>query len=648
MRAVQCHALQMGVGMPDTVSEEYGLHRWGAGMFAPLDNGDLGLVNPARPDDTPASLPELLHNLHARGVHTPVLVRVGAFLRRQLDALNTAFTRAIETSGYQAPYRGVFPIKVNQQAEVIDRIVEYGRPFQFGLEAGSKPELILALSRDLPQGALLICNGIKDAEFVRLGILARKAGTNCVLVIESPGEVDTVIAEARRLGEKPALGVRIKLTRRVTGNWADSSGDRSTFGLTTKEVVDLVERLRAEDMLDCLCLQHAHLGSQVPQMMDIRQATDEACRFYTELRRLGAPLSYLDLGGGLGIDYTGEARASENSMNYTLEEYCTNLVETVRYQMDAAEVPHPTLVTESGRAIVAHSSMLLSDILEASYFDRSAPVTPEPDDHHMLGDMAAIPDYLSPRRVQECLNDAEYYREEARALFRRGVIGIEEVARAEQIFLFVIGRIKELVARTPDVPQEVREELSAHRDIYRVNFSLFQSLPDVWAIDQLLPIAPLQRLGEVPERRAVLSDITCDSDGKIDQFVLGHGIGNALPVHELRANERYFLGVFLVGAYQETLGDLHNLFGDTNVVTVDFNEDGVLELQHEVEGDTVHEVMAHVEYEPRQCLDAFKRIVERGVRDGRLNPSQRRMLMETYRHAMNGYTYYEQEEHTHG
>jgi len=635
--------------MPDRVFQEYGIHRWGAGMFARMENGDLGLVNPERPNDTPASLPDLLHKLHERGVHTPVLVRVGAFLRRQLEHLNQAFASAIATSGYQGSYRGVFPIKVNQQAEVIDRIVDYGRPFQFRLEAGSKPELILALSRDLPKGALLICNGIKDAEFIRLGILARKAGINCVLVIESPGEADTVIAEAKRLGEKPALGVRIKLTRRVTGNWADSSGDRSTFGLTTKEVVDLVDKLRAADMLDCLVLQHAHLGSQVPQIMDIRQAVDEACRFYTELRRLGVPLEYLDLGGGLGIDYTGEARANDNSMNYTMEEYCTNVVETVKYQMDEAEVPHPTLVTESGRAIVAYSSMLLSDILEASYFDRAAPLTPEDDDHHMLSDMAAISGYLTPRRVQECLNDAEYYREELRALFRRGVIGIEEVARAEQIFLYIVGRIKDVVQQHPaDVPQEVLEALSAHRDIYRANFSLFQSLPDVWAIDQLVPIAPLQRLNEKPLRRAVLSDITCDSDGKIDQFVLGNGIGNALPIHELTEGERYFIGIFLVGAYQETLGDLHNLFGDTNIVTVDFNEDGVLELQHEVEGDTVSEVMAYVEYEPRQCLDAFKRIVERGVQDGTLNPAQRRMLMETYRHAMNGYTYYEHEEHTHG
>ncbi|MGY6549406.1 MAG: biosynthetic arginine decarboxylase [Roseinatronobacter sp.] len=634
--------------MSDHIFQSYGIHRWGAGMFAPLPNGDLGLVNPDRPDAPPASLPALLHALDARGIHTPVLVRVGAFLRRQLEDLNHAFARAIEANGYQAPYRGVFPIKVNQQAEVIDRIVDYGRPFQFGLEAGSKPELILALSRDLPKDALLICNGIKDAEFIRLGILARKAGINCVLVIESPAEADTVIAEAKRLGEMPALGVRIKLTRRVTGNWADSSGDRSTFGLTTKEVVDLLDKLRAADMLDCLVLQHAHLGSQVPKMLDIRQAVDEACRFYTELRRLGAPLIYLDLGGGLGIDYTGEARASDNSMNYTMDEYCFNVVETVKYRMDEAQTSHPILVTESGRAIVAYSSMLLSDILEASLFDRADPIAPEEGDHHLLSDMAAIVGYLSPRRLQESLNDAEYYREELRAHFRRGVIDIEQIARAEQIFLHVVHRIKDVVAQTPDVPQEVLAELSAHRDIYRANFSLFQSLPDVWAIDQLVPIAPLQRLNETPLRRAVLSDITCDSDGKIDQFVLGKGVGNALPVHELRPGERYFIGAFLVGAYQETLGDLHNLFGDTNIVTVDFNEDGVLEIQHEVEGDTVAEVMAYVEYEPKQCLDAFKRIVERGVQEGSLNPSQRRMLMETYRHALGGYTYYEHEEHTNG
>ena len=634
--------------MDDTVFKSYAIHRWGKGILGLCANGDLGLINPARPDDPPASLPQLLHNLHARGIDTPLILRVGAFLRRSLDDLNSAFERAIAANGYGSVYRGVFPIKVNQQAEVIDRIVEYGRAHGFGLEAGSKPELILALSRDLPDGALLICNGIKDAEYVRLGILARKAGINCVLVIESPGELATVIAEAKRLGEKPMLGVRIKLTRRVSGNWADSSGDRSTVGLTTKEVVDMVDKLRAADMLDCLCLQHSHLGSQVPQMMDIRQAIDEACRFYTELRRLGVPLTILDLGGGLGIDYTGEARATENSINYTVDEYCSNLVEAVKYAMDEAGQPHPVLVTESGRAVVAYSSMLLSEILEASYFDRAAPITPEEGDHHMLSDMAAIVGYLNPRRVQECLNDAEYYREELRALFRRGVIDIEQVARAEQIFLFLVGRIKDLVAQTPDVPQEVLHELSAHRDIYRTNFSLFQSLPDVWAIDQLVPIAPLQRLNEVPGRRAVLSDITCDSDGKIDQFVLEHGVGNAMPVHELRKGERYFIGIFLIGAYQETLGDLHNLFGDTNVVTVDFNDAGVLELKHEVEGDTVAEVLTYVEYEPKQCLDAFKAIIERAVRAGRLNPSQRKMLMDTYREAINGYTYYEHEEQANG
>ncbi len=636
--------------MDDSVFRSYAIDRWGRGMLGLCENGDLGLLDPSRPAAAPTSLPVLLDNMRARGIDTPLILRVGAFLRRSLDDLNGAFARAIATAGYKSVYRGVFPIKVNQQAGVVDRILDYGRAYGFGLEAGSKPELILALSRDLPEGALLICNGIKDAEYVRLGILARKAGINCVLVIESPGELDTVIAEAKRLGEKPMLGVRIKLTRRVSGNWADSSGDRSTFGLTTKEVVDMLEKLRAQDMLDCLTLQHSHLGSQVPQIMDIRQAVDEACRFFTELRRLGAPLEYLDLGGGLGIDYTGEARATDNSMNYTLDEYCTNIVETVIYAMDEADQPHPVLVTESGRAIVAHSSILISDILEASYFDRSEPISPEPDDHHMLSDMAAITGYLSPRRVQECLNDAEYYREELRALFRRGVIDIEQVARAEQIFLYVVGRIKDLVAQSDNVSPEVLEELNEHRDIYRANFSLFQSLPDVWAIDQVLPIAPLQRLNEKPGRRAILSDITCDSDGKINQFVLEDGIDNALPIHELRATERYYIGVFLVGAYQETLGDLHNLFGDTNVVTVDFNAEGILELEHEVEGDTVAEVLSAVEYEPRQCLDAFKGIVERAVRSGRINPGQRRILMETYRESLNGYTYYEHlhEEESHG
>ncbi|MFS4437032.1 biosynthetic arginine decarboxylase [Paracoccaceae bacterium GXU_MW_L88] len=623
------------------LSQIYGLNRWGAGMFAACDNGDLGLINPANLEASPQSLPEMVKNLDARGIQTPVILRVGAFLRRQVEAINESFARAIAQSGYRNIYRGVFPIKVNQQAEVVDRIVDYGRKWSVGLEAGSKPELIVALSRGLPPGALLICNGIKDAEFIRLAILARKAGINCVVVIESPEEVETIIAESRRLGEKPMLGVRIKLTRRITGNWAESSGDRSTFGLTAKEVVDLVDRLDEADLLDCLKLQHSHLGSQIPKVIDARQAVDEASRFFIELSRLGAPLEYLDLGGGLGIDYTGEARATENSINYTLDEYCLNVVEAVRYAMDAADLPHPVLVTESGRATVAYSSMLLFDILGASYFDRTEEVAPEPDDHHMLSDMAAIPGYLNARRVQECLNDADYYREELRALFRRGVIDLRQIARAEQIYLYVIGRIKDLVNQTENVPLEVVEELSAHRDIYHANFSVFQSLPDMWAINQVLPIAPLQRLNEKPNRRAVLSDITCDSDGKIDQFVLEDGIANALPIHELRDGESYYVGVFLVGAYQETLGDLHNLFGDTNVVTVDFNDDGALELLHEVEGDTVAEVIAYVEYEPKQCLDAFKTIVESAVKAGKIDARERKIMIDTYRVAIGGYTYYE-------
>ncbi|MEO0995467.1 MAG: biosynthetic arginine decarboxylase, partial [Pseudomonadota bacterium] len=523
----------------------------------------------------------------------------------------------------------------------VDRIVEHGRGFGFGLEAGSKPELLIALSRKLAPESLVICNGIKDAEFVRLAILARKLGIDCVIVLESPGELETVLAEAKALGVEPALGVRVKLTRKISGKWAESSGDRSAFGMTTNQVVDVLDRLREEGLAHCLTLQHSHLGSQIPSVNEARMAADEAARFFIELRREGAPLTHLDLGGGLGIDYTGEARAAANSINYTLGEYAQNLIETVAFALDAAEEPHPTIVTESGRATVAYSSILLFNLLESPYYDRALAEKAEEEDHHHLQSLAEIPSYVSEARLQECMSDADWYREELRALFRRGQIGLREIARAERVYLYAIDRIKRVAAGMDDLPEDVAEALDGQADIYHGNFSLFQSLPDVWAIDQVHPVIPLQRLSETATRRAVISDVTCDSDGKIDRFVLADGVSHALPVHDLRSEEPYYLGVFFVGAYQETLGDLHNLFGDTNVVTIDLRGDGGYDLLHEVEGDSISEVLTYVEYDPRDCIDAFKARVEAQVSSGRLGAAERRQLIALYKDSMSGYTYYE-------
>jgi arginine decarboxylase len=566
---------------------------------------------------------------------------VADFIRWRIDQINDAFNSSITELEYHGSYKGVFPIKVNQQAQVIDRIVAYGERHSFGFEVGSKAELLIAMAHNQGSESALICNGVKDEEFIQLALMSLQLGFNTFLVLESPRELDLVLAVAKRMKLRPQLGIRIKLTHEVSGNWAASSGDRSTFGMTIAQVMDVVDALRADGFLDCLKLQHCHLGSQVPNIIEIRMAAQEACRFYLELRKEGAPLEFLDLGGGLGVDYTGEHRATENSTNYTLKEYCLNIVETVKYAMDEADAPHPVIITESGRACVAQSSMLLFNVLEATQFDSTDPVVGAEDDHTLLKSMLAVEDYLTPERVNEAWNDLVYYRNEMRALLKSGQVSLRETAKAERIHLYMMSRIKTMLADSDMENEEMGKAMEQTADILHGNFSLFQSLPDVWAIDQIHPIAPLHRLNEKPRRRAILSDITCDSDGKIDKFVLGDGVSNTLPVHDLRAAEDYYLGVFFVGAYQETLGDLHNLFGDTNVVTIELRDDGSFELMHEQDGDTISEVLSYVEYDPRLMVNNFKKTVESAVRAGKLSPRERLEMITAFKDSINGYTYFE-------
>ena len=618
----------------------YGIDRWSKDLLTVLPNGDVALCDPANPDAAPVSLPAIMHDLHQRGIASPLVLRVKRFLEAEIHRLNKSFADAIARCGYKAPYRGVFPIKVNQQAQVVDRIVEFGHQYNYGLEAGSKPELVIALSHRLSKEALIVCNGVKDVEFVRLAILSRRIGFNTVIVLESPKEAEIVIEVAKELEQDPLLGVRVKLTNQIGGKWQSSSGDRSAFGMNTDQLLRVVDRLRDEGLLHCLKLQHSHLGSQVPDVNDVRRAVSEACRYFAELTREGVPLTHLDLGGGLGVDYTGEKRASENSINYSLEEYCANVVETVAYAMDAEGIDHPVLVTESGRAVSATSSMLIFDVLESTLYDAPDAPNVEPDDHHLLTDLAAVSGYLVAERVQECWNDARFYRDELRALFRRGHVDLRQMARAERIYLNLMTRIKEIAHNTGE-NIELDRELQKIADVYHCNFSVFQSLPDAWAIDQLHPIVPLQMLDQPPDRRAVLADITCDSDGKMDQFILAGEIAPSLPVHSLPEDRPYYIGAFFVGAYQETLGDLHNLFGDTNVVTIDLRPDGGFDLLHEQEGDSIAQVLAYVEYDPTDCIAAFRKMVDEAISAGNITTKERRTLIGAYRDSMNGYTYFE-------
>ena len=608
-----------------------------------LPHGNIGLKDPLNPESVSVDLAEIIRKLEKRGIQTPVLLRVSNFLEHRIKAINESFRLAIEQVGYGGKYRGVFPVKVNQQAHVVERISKYGEAFHFGLEVGSKAELLIALSQcDDPQ-SLIICNGYKDAEFIRLALLSSRLGMNTVIVMESVRELKLIIEVSRELQIVPKLGVRVKLVNMVSGNWAATSGERSSFGLSISQVVDVVETLRRENLLDSLVLQHSHLGSQVPNMIEIRKFVQEASRLFIEIGKLGANLQYLDLGGGLGVDYTGENSSSSNSINYSLDEYCYSLVETVAYEMDDASVPHPTIVTESGRACVAQSSMLLFNVLESTSYESDVEVVSREDDHPLLRSLIQISEELNSQSPLESLNDASYYRDELRANFRRGRISLPVLARAEHAHQRILGQIRAMVGELDDIDcnDELSLRIKGMADIYHCNFSLFQSLPDVWAIDQLHPIIPLTRLHEKPDRNAVLCDITCDSDGRINRFVVADGVADCLPLHSLRDEEEYYLGAFFVGAYQETLGDLHNLFGDTNVVTIQLKEGGEFELLDEVEGDTVSEVLSYVEYEPKRLLEKFKAKAEKAVKEHGATLEELKELVSTYRESLRGYTYYE-------
>ncbi|MDC0227052.1 biosynthetic arginine decarboxylase [Alphaproteobacteria bacterium] len=619
----------------------YGIKKWGNDILDILDNGNIGLKNPFHPKNPPTDLIKIIQSLNERGISCPVLLRITDYLAFRIKQINKSFYEAIREVGYRGDYKGVFPVKVNQQAQVIDRIVEFGKEFDFGLEVGSKPELLIALAHDLSSNSTIICNGIKDKEFIHLAILSLKIGFKTILVLESPRELNLIIEVSKELNVRPLLGIRVKLTNKVSGNWSQSSGDRSAFGLSVEQVMEVINKLKAYNYLDCLILQHSHLGSQIPDIIEIRKATQEACRFFCEITKQGAPLEYLDLGGGLGVDYTGEQKSAYNSINYSLDEYCTNIVETVKYELDQSKISHPTIITESGRACIASSSMLIFNILETTNFDSKKIQPINNNDHPLLKNMIQIPEYLNLERAQECLNDLNYYRDEIRTLFRSGQINLPNMAKTEETYLYVINKIKTVLSSSTEITEELQVSIDNMADIYHGNFSLFQSLPDVWAIDQIHPIAPIQKHHIYPDRRVILNDITCDSDGIINKFVLNDGISNTLPLHHIKDNEDYFLGVFYIGAYQETLGDLHNLFGDTNVVTIKLKEDGGYQLLHEQEGDTISEVLSYVEYEPKDIINRFKRIVEDAVRSRDLSLSERKQLTQSFKESISGYTYFE-------
>lgn len=625
-------------------TELYGVDRWGAEYFSIAENGDVVVAPFGETSDTRISLHEIIGEIEERGHSMPVLLRIENILGSQIRLLHETFRKVIKDNDYNGIYKGVFPVKVNQQEQVIEAIAQFGKPYNHGLEAGSKSELIAAISMLNNRDACLVCNGYKDEEFIDLGLFAIRMGFQIFFVVEVPGEIDLIIERAKLHKITPNLGLRIKLATQAEGKWAESGGESSVFGLTMSHVVTVLDRLKEEDMLDCLKLLHYHIGSQIPNISDIRAGAMEASRLYEELVKEGAPMGYIDLGGGLAVDYDGSHTNTLSSRNYSMEEYCSDIVESIITVLDKSEIPHPTIITESGRAIVAYSSILLFNILDISCFC-PPPIPKElPESaNDLLENLLATYEMVSPKDIQECCNDVLFYRSQARQLFKHGQITIRERALAENLVQHIMIKIAKVAERLEHVPKDAQKITRLVYDIYYGNFSLFQSLPDLWAIDQIMPTMPIHRLNERPTRPAIISDITCDCDGKIDKFPDISQEANTIRLHPLKDGEEYYLGVFLVGAYQETLGDLHNLFGDTNVVSIHVNEDGSYKILREVEGDAVEDVLSYVEYDIKAMTNRLKNLAEDSIRRGYITARERKKILGTFKEGLRGYTYFEKE-----
>lgn len=626
----------------DKSAELYGVRNWGAGYFDISADGEVIVKSGNSEEGQKLSLVKLASELKNRGLDVPVLVRFSNILSEQISLINRSFQRAMKEYNYQGSYRGVYPIKVNQQQQVVEDIVRFGRPYHYGLEAGSKPELMAAMSLLDDPEACLICNGYKDKEFIDLGLYACKMGLNCILVIEMPSELPLILERAEALGIEPNLGVRIKLSSQAGGHWTESGGDRSVFGLNMAQVVQVVDQLKEAGKIDCLKLLHYHLGSQVPNIRDVRNAVTEAVRVYTGMVEEGATgLEYFDIGGGMAVDYDGSSTNFSSSRNYTIYEYCADVMEILIATLDEKGIPHPTIVSEFGRATVAYSSVLLFNILEVSRFDAiQVPEIPE-EVHDHVKHMSEIRGTVNTKNLQECYHDALYYRDEVRQLFKHGNVGLRERAIAESLFWHLMSEIAQKMKGLKYVPDDISGLDKAISDIYYGNFSVFQSLPDSWAIDQLFPVMPVHRLGELPGQNGIISDITCDCDGVIDRFIDLRDVKHSLPMHQLVPGEDYYMGVFLVGAYQETLGDLHNLLGDTHVVSVEVDNNGDYTILQEIEGDSVEEVLQYVEYDTKQLMARLKAKAERAIRQGLISAHDRRQIVGAFLEGLRGYTYFE-------
>jgi arginine decarboxylase len=624
----------------DSARTLYNIEGWGIGYFDINEQGHVVVRPDAENPTRELDLFELANDLEAQGVGLPLLLRFSDILRSRIESLTERFARAIREYEYTGGYTTVFPIKVNQQRHVVEEIVEFGKTAGVGLECGSKPELQAVLALAEHTDHLIVCNGYKDEEFMRLALMGQKLGHKVYIVIEQLSEVDVLLKVADELGVNPTAGVRIKLHSEGSGRWAKSGGEKSKFGLSTAQLVKLVDRLKSENRLDVLKLIHFHLGSQITDIRYIKAGLQEVSRYYAELRGMGVDVTHVDVGGGLGVDYDGSQSTSQASVNYSLQEYANDVVYTLAESCRELDLPMPHIISESGRALTAHHALLLISVIDVESQAENVMPNLSDDDHAFLHEMSEDYSAVSRRRVREVYHDATFAKERSQELFNSGVITLRERALAEQIYVATITEVARIAQQDLEEYADIVEDLeSALTDRYFCNFSLFQSLPDSWAIDQLFPVMPIHRLNEEPTRLGTIQDVTCDSDGKIEQFIGGRAAKPNLPLHPFSDDEQYILGIFLTGAYQEILGDLHNLFGDTNAVHIRLSENGyeVAELVH---GDTVTEVLAYVQYRASDLLATFRRKVAAATG---ITRQEANTFIADYVAGLEGYTYLEGE-----
>lgn len=622
-------------------AELYNITGWGLKYFSINDNGHVQVT--PREGCASVDLKELMDELQIRDITAPVLLRFPDILDNRIEKISRCFKQAAEEYKYGAQNFIIYPIKVNQMRQVVDEIVSHGKKFNIGLEAGSKPELHAVLATNIDEHNLIICNGYKDENYVELALLAQKMGRRIFLVVEKLNELHLIARLAKRIGVRPNIGIRIKLSSSGSGKWEESGGDHSKFGLNSSELLEAVDALAKYKIEDCLKLIHFHIGSQITKIRRIKNALREATQFYVQLTKMGFSIGFIDIGGGLGVDYDGtRSSASENSMNYSIQEYANDAISAIVDACEKNGLKQPNVITESGRSLSAHHSILIIETLETTQL----PVWNDNEevsdsDHELARELYQIWDRLGQQSLLESWHDALQIREEALDRFSLGMLDLHTRAQIEKLFWSVAREVNDIAKTMKHVPEELRISKMLP-DKYFCNFSLFQSLPDSWAIDQMFPIMPISRLDEKPTRTATIQDVTCDSDGKINCFISSHGFSNALPIHPIKNGESYYLGVFLVGAYQEILGDMHNLFGDTNTVHVSVHKDGY-EIEQIIDGETVAEVLDYVQYNPKKLVRNVETWVTRSMKSGKITPEEGREFLSNYRSGLYGYTYLEKD-----